>query len=248
MGLGQGIQNAGNLFAQAILAKHEEEQRLQREALAQTNEEADRQFRYDQLDRMLAKDQYDQQWRTLSNAPLGASIDQSTYDQLDPGLRQIYTKPQQAVMGMPGITQPSATTPTGRHDIVSPYGERERIADTNAAARAKLEADKIASRERIAALRQQLTPYQRALIEAQKDNTGIKKLQLDEAIRWHDALLSNRDSNNMLDAQTAWDIAVERAKARYPDYKPTTKRPGSEKIPSGPVTPKTIDWSKVEFK
>jgi hypothetical protein len=243
MDLGQGIANAGNLFSQAIMAKHEEEQRRQREALAQQNQEEEMKWRMSQVDRQMANDAYNNSLRTVQYAPEGASLSPEAAQGLHPLIRDTYTQHQQAElpsrdiqMGGGMMGGQSREAKPERYDIRPPYRKEEAVAGIRADATRDVAATGAASRERIAAMRQQMTSYQQAMLGVQKDRTGLMARRLNDAITMHNELLANRTDLNIQDAQSAWDIAYARATAKNPDYKMPTPRPtGKPSATSGPA-------------
>ncbi len=247
MDLGQGIANAGNLFGQALLSKQEREDRLKREALAQANELADQNYRQEQLgvsqgnlDLSRANQLYDQSWRTISNAPEGATVDQSTYEGMHPGLRDMYTRPQMELPGRTiGMGSQEAPAATGRYSVESPYRKELEVQRLRNQGTQTVEQLRAASRAETARLRMQLSPYQEAMIRARQDTTRVAQGHLRLAESIHDDLMDRIPEKDLATAQLMWDKAVMMATARNSNYEPPLPRPTAP--PKGGTAPTTFD-------
>jgi hypothetical protein len=227
MDLGTGIANAGNLFSQAIMNKHEEEQRLQREALAQRNQEAEMRWRMGQLERQQANDAYNASLRTVQFAPEGASLSPETAMQLDPLIRDTYTRHAPAELPARNLGMGSQAAPRGeRYDILPPYRKEEAVANirrdaTTTAARIGAE-----SREQIAAnALSSLDSYRKIMSQIAATNSKTAMAKLAFAKDKFAQEVETRLDLDLADRQLLWETKYAPILLKDPDFKPLQPRP-----------------------
>jgi hypothetical protein len=227
MDFGTGIAKAGDYFSQAIMGRHEEQERLKREALAQKNFEAEMNWRNSQNDRQQAKDLFDQNLRALQTMPQGAELTPETANALPATLREGYTRriPQtpDGFLNMDG--SPLERKPE-RFEVQSPYRYQTEVATIGADARRDVAGAQIASREGLARqARENMSSYQQAMVELGKTRNSLTAQRLNNAIKMHGEMIANQNIMNVQDAQSAWDIAFSRAFADDAGFKMPVPRP-----------------------
>jgi predicted esterase YcpF (UPF0227 family) len=248
MGLGQGIQNAGNLFAQAILAKHEEEQRLQREALAQQNELTQQRRMQESLDLQRGNAEYDRSFRTVSAMGDGDVASAGFVDKLHPQVKEAFTRPQMELPNRDMFMGKTLEKPeaTGQYTINAPYRKELEVAKIRAGQATDVANIRANSAEKVAEIKRSMTEYQKIMAEVAKGRLNVSQGNLGELIRYHKEIIGQREYDSLLDAQTRYDLEVMRQEGENPGFKPSMPRPTGATKPGAkpaPYDPAKIDWS-----
>lgn len=239
MGLGQGIQDAGQLWAQAIMGKHEEDQRLKKEALARQLEQQqiDETSRYHDI--LRGNQEFDNIQALMNRVPDGTRISGQAVNSIkDPIQREAFFRPELKI-NSPDVAIDA--TPTGD------YLTRPQTND-------KLDVQKLknqaiagtdASRERVAAQRAAASQiYQQARIAVAQGGLKVKQGALEESIRDHKARVEAGLYNNDTDALEDFRKTVLNITAKHPGFTPSMPPPAR----SGGAAPTgKIDFSKVKI-